>query len=155
MEKTVSRLASDLEGALPALEKAVLSQPIDTLSDSKLVIRPIPSKSGRAYQIERFRDTKVFHENLNGESLMKLFRSELDGRYRQALIVTDTETAQYCLKVNGSYKRSVTSSVPRPGGAEKHDREKNYILAEGENIPALVDLGVFSAGLSYRQGKVR
>lgn len=153
MEKTVSRLASDLEAALPALEKAVLSQPIDTLSETKITIRPIASKSGRAYQIERFKDTKVFHENLDADSLLKLFRSELDGRYRQALIVTDTETAQYCLKVNGSYKRSMTSSVPKPGGAEKHDREKNYILSEGENIPALVDLGVFSADFHIVRAK--
>ena len=28
--------------------------------------------------------------------------------------------------------------------AKEHDREKAYILKEGENIPALVDLGVFS-----------
>ena len=144
MEKTVSRLSSDLESALPALEKAVLSQPIDTLSDTRITLRPITSKSGRAYQVERFRNTKVFHENLDADSLLKLFRSELDGRYRQALIVTDTESAQYSLKLNGSYKRSVTASVPKPGGAASHNREKNYILAEGENIPALVDLGVFS-----------
>ena len=153
MEKTVSRLVSDLESALPALEKAVLSQPIDTLSDTKITIRPIASKNGRAYQTERFRGTKVFHENLDAASLVKLFALELDGRYRQALIVTDTETAQYCLKTNGTYKRSVSASVPKPTGTAGHNREKNYILAEGENIPALVDLGVFSADFHIVRSK--
>ena len=153
MEKTVSRLVSDLEGALPALEKAVLSQPIDELSDTKITVRPIASKNGRAYQTERFRGTKVFHENLDAAALVKLFASELDGRYRQALIVTDTETAQYCLKTNGTYKRSTSASVPKPTGTAAHNREKNYILAEGENIPALVDLGVFSADFHIVRSK--
>lgn len=152
MEKTVSRLVSDLESALPTLGKAVLSQPIDTLSDAKITIRPIMSKNGRAYQTERFRGTKVFHENLDATALLKLFSSELDGRYRQALIVTDAETAQYCLKTNGTYKRSVRPSVPRPLVAS-HDREKSYILAEGENIPALVDLGIFSADFHIVRSK--
>jgi len=153
MDSNVSRLSSDFESALDKLEKAVLSQPTDTLSDTKISIRPIASKSGRTYQIERFRDTKVFHENLNAEAVLKLFRSELDGRYRQALIVASDFTAQYSLKLNGSYKRSATASLPKPGRSESHNREKNYILAEGENIPALVDLGVFSADFHIVKAK--
>lgn len=35
--------------------------------------------------------------------------------------------------------------MPRPAGETlSHNREKEYILREGENIPALVDLGVFT-----------
>ena len=149
----VSRLSADFEAALPELEKAVLSQPTDALSDSKISIRPIETKRGTAYQIERFKDTKVFHENLGAASLLKLFRSDFDGRYRQALIVTSSSSAQYSLKVNGNYKRTVRASVPKPGGVEKHNREKNYILGEGENIEALVDLGVFSADFHIVKAK--
>lgn len=153
METNVSRLSADFENALAELIKAVLSQPIDELSDTKITIRPIVSKSGRAYQLERFRGTKVFHENLDADALRKLFRSELDGRYRQALIVTSDSTAQYSRKLNGSYKRSVSASVPKPGVLGSHNREKIYILAEGENIPALVDLGVFSADFHIVKAK--
>ena len=144
MENKASRLQADFEAALPTLEKAVLSQPTNPLFDSKISIRPIISKSGRIFQAERFRGTKVFHENLDITALMRLFRDELDGRYRQALIVTANTAAQYSLKTNGSYKKSVTAAVPKPAAALTHNREKSYILAEGENIPALVDLGVFS-----------
>ena len=153
MEKTVSRLSADFEATLPGLEKAVLSQPIDELSDSKIIIRPISSKSGRSYQMERFRNTKVFHENLDAAALLKLFGSELDGRYRQALIITSDTTAQYSLKLNGSYKRSLSASIPKPGASAAHNREKKYILSEGENIPALVDLGVFSADFHVVKAK--
>lgn len=153
MESNVSRLSADFEAALPELVKAVLSQPVDELSDAKITVRPISSKNGRAYQLERFRGTKVFHENLNADALLKFFRSELDGRYRQALIVTSDSTAQYSLRLNGSYKRSMSASVPKPGLSESHNREKSYILAEGENIPALVDLGVFSADFHIVKAK--
>lgn len=59
------------------------------------------------------------------------------------LIVTDSGGTQYCLRTNGSYKKTgASAAVPRPGGG--HNREKEYILREGESIPALVDLGVFT-----------
>lgn len=153
MEEKASRLLADFEAALPMLEKAVLSQPVKPVFDSKVTIRPIASKSGRIFQAERFRGTKVFHENLTADALLKLFRDELDGRYRQVLIVASGLAAQYSLKVNGSYKRSVAPAVPRPADTLSHNREKSYILAEGENIPALVDLGVFSADFHIVKAK--
>lgn len=153
MEEKASRLLADFEEALPMLEKAVLSQPVKPVFDSKVTVRPIASKSGRIFQAERFRGTKVFHENLTADALLKLFRDELDGRYRQVLIVASGSAAQYSLKVNGSYKRSVAPAVPRPADTLSHNREKSYILAEGENIPALVDLGVFSADFHIVKAK--
>lgn len=153
MEEKASRLLADFEAALPMLEKAVLSQPVKPVFDSKVTIRPIASKSGRIFQAERFHGTKVFHENLTADALLKLFRDELDGRYRQVLIVASGSAAQYSLKVNGSYKRSVAPAVPRPADTLSHNREKSYILAEGENIPALVDLGVFSADFHIVKAK--
>lgn len=153
MEEKASRLLADFEAALPMLEKAVLSQPVKAIFDSKVTIRPIASKSGRIFQAERFHGTKVFHENLTADALLKLFRDELDGRYRQVLIVASGSAAQYSLKVNGSYKRSVAPAVTRPADTLSHNREKSYILAEGENIPALVDLGVFSADFHIVKAK--
>lgn len=153
MEEKASRLLADFEAALPMLEKAVLSQPVKPIFDSKVTIRPIASKSGRIFQAERFHGTKVFHENLTADALLKLFRDELDGRYRQVLIVASGSAAQYSLKVNGSYKRSVAPAVTRPADTLSHNREKSYILTEGENIPALVDLGVFSADFHIVKAK--
>ena len=157
-EKTVcprgaSRLCADLEAALPTLDKAVFSQPTDTLADTKVTVRPVALRGERRYQLESFRGGKAYHRNLTAEELLRTAADELDGRYRQVLVVSKAGAAQYSLKTNGAYKRRVSAAVPRPGVSEAHNREKSYILAEGENIPALVDLGVFTADFRVVRAK--
>lgn len=149
----MARLLTDFESALPVLSKAVFSQPIDKTDNQKVNIRPVLLKGELRYQLESFRDNKAFHRNVTGEELLKVVESQLESRYRQALVVTDKETIQYSMKVNGSYKRHATASLPLPGKVQSHNREKEYILKEGENIPALVDLGVFTADFKIVRAK--
>ena len=149
----MARLLTDFESALPTLSKAVFSQPIDKTDDQKVNIRPVMLKGELKYQLERFKGNQAFHRNAAGDDLLKIVENELEGRYRQALVVTDTETIQYSMKRDGSYKRHATASVPLPGKVQSHNREKEYILKEGENIPALVDLGVFTADFKIVRAK--
>ena len=124
-------LTQELSGALESLSKAVLSQPVDKSAEGKLILRPLLLRGERRYQLERFRDNKAFHQNLEREELLRLFGHELDGRYRQALIVTEEQSSQYSLKRNGLYSKSVSAALPRPGGVRSHNREKDYLLLEG------------------------
>ncbi len=141
----MSRLTEDLAASLDRLSKLVLSQPIDRTADQKVTVRPVFLRGGRMYQLERFRDSKAFQENLDGETLLRRFEGELDGRYRQALLVTETESAQYSLNTKGGYKRrGAAAPVPRPAASEGNNRQKQYLIPEGEAVPALVDLGVFT-----------
>ena len=149
----MARLLTDFESVLPCLSKAVFSQPIDKTDDQKVNIRPVMLKGELRYQLERFRDNKAFHQNLSDKDLLKVMADELEGRYRQALVVTNNETIQYSMKANGSYKRHATASLPLPGKVQSHNREKEYILKEGENIPALVDLGVFTQDFKIVRAK--
>lgn len=145
MDASVSRLTAALAAALPELVKVVLSQPVGALSAAKVTIRPIMLKGARMYQVESFSGAQAFHSNYDEDGLVRFFDAELDGRYRQVLIVSQSASTQYILRARGGYKGRRQASVARPGGAPApHNREKHYILAEGENIPALVDLGVFS-----------
>ena len=149
----MARLLTDFESALPVLSKAVFSQPIDKTDNQKVNIRPVLLKGELRYQLESFRDNKAFHRNVTGEELLKAVENQLESRYRQALVVTDKETIQYSMKRDGSYKRHATASLPLPGKVQSHNREKEYILKEGENIPALVDLGVFTADFKIVRAK--
>ena len=149
----MARLREELAAALPGLHKAVFSQPVDKLSDQKVTLRPVRIKGKLSYQAERFRDNKAFHQNLDEDALLALVENELDGRYRQVLIVGEQGSTQYVLRQKGGYKTTGRSAaLPRPGD-QAHNREKAYILREGENIPALVDLGVVTPDFKIVRSK--
>ena len=149
----MARLITDLSSCLDSLTKAVFSQPIDSTDYTKVSIRAVTIRGQAGFQLEQLRDNKAFHRNVTPEELLKLVQQELEGRYRQVLLVTPEQSSQYCLKVNGSYKKSVSAGIAMPAASRSHNREKSYILKEGENIPALVDLGVFTPDMKIVRAK--
>lgn len=150
----MARITTELATALPGLSKAVFSQPTDKFAAPKVELRPLILKGERVYQAERFENNKAFHQNLTEDALLRWAEEGLEGKYRQALIVTETESRQYILKRDGSYKKTGGAAViARPAAAQGHNREKDYILREGENIPALVDLGVFTKDFKIVRAK--
>lgn len=149
----MARLITDLSSCLDSLTKAVFSQPIDSTDYTKITIRAVTIRGQAGFQLEQFRDNKAFHRNVTPEELLKLVQQELEGRYRQVLLVTPEQSSQYCLKVNGSYKKSVSAGIAMPAASRSHNREKSYILKEGENIPALVDLGGFTPDMKIVRAK--
>ena len=147
----MAKITQELAAALPGLSKAVFSQPTDK---PKVELRPLILKGERVYQAERFENNKAFHQNLTDDALLRWAEENLEGKYRQALIVTGTESRQYILKRDGSYKKTGGAAVvARPAAAQSHNREKDYILREGEDIPALVDLGVFTKDFQIVRAK--
>ena len=150
----MARIIQELAAALPALSKAVFSQPVEKGSAQKIEIRPLLLRGERRYQAERFENNKAFHQNFTAGDLLSWAEENVEGRFRQALLVTENESRQYILKRDGSYKKTGgAAAVPRPGGLQSHNREKDYILREGENIPALVDLGVFTQDFKIVRAK--
>ncbi len=139
----MSNLISELSAVLDKSVKIVLSEPTDKDGYTKVVIKPVVIKGERRYQAERFKDNKVFHLNLRESEFIDCFSKEFDEKYRQVLTVTEDETLHFHLK-GRLYNKKTSKNKVKQKADLSHNKQKEYILSEGENIPALVELGVFT-----------
>lgn len=111
---------------------------------NKIIFILKEKNSKRYYQIEKYTDKQVFHENIDTGMLGEKLLEYVADNYRQLAAWSDNET--YDLKI--SKKGNVHSSCKKSNNAASintaHDKEKNYILKEGMIIEPLVDLGIFT-----------
>ncbi len=109
----------------------------------KISLRPITLKGKRAWQAERFRDNKVFHLNIENEEIGNWVESTSES-YGQICIFFAGESVTFSSSGGAlRVKRSKNDLKPTKTSVS-NNREKNYILREGEDIPALVELGIFT-----------
>ena len=133
----MSIVLSDLAERLGTLTKLVLAEPVARIGHSRVTVRPLTLRGKAFFQLEYQQGQKVSHRNVARGALLETFDQELDGLFRSVTLCTETETRQYVRKANGAYKCTAKSGASRAAVAS-HDRKKEYILQEGENIPALV-----------------
>ncbi len=102
------------------------------------------------YQIELFTTTQSFHYNYSILEVKEFLDELLHKEFRQFAFSDDS----YDYSVKFTKKEKLLSNRKlRKSSAEtaikNHNREKEYLIKEGVMIPALYDLGIFSA-----EGKV-
>lgn len=132
----MNKIILDIESNSDILKKITLS---DTTSEvKKIVIRPVEIKGKRVYQVERYKGSQVFHENVDINGVLALPIND----YRQVLIEKIGETTTYS-KGKTTYKAKTTINNVESVNLS-HNKEKQYILNEGEDIPALIELGIFN-----------
>lgn len=133
------------------LLQAVFSSPRrkDGTIARKATVRPVKLKSGLCYQFERFADNKAFHENVDANELADKLAAEMNS-YKQALIQTTEADVQALANKKGELTLVVRAKAPdQAGGSAKavpqeHNRDKRYVLPEGEPVPFLISLGVMT-----------
>lgn len=149
----MSIVVSDLSERLDTLTKLVLAEPVARIGHSRVTVRPLTLRGKVFFQLEYQQGQKVAHRNVARGALLETFEQELDGLFRSVTLCTETETRQYVRKTNGAYKCTAKSGAARAAVTASHNRKKEYILQEGENIPALVDLGVFTPDFKIVKAK--
>lgn len=132
------------------MQKIIISNPINKSEEYKKII--IEYK-GKTYQIAKYTEKQVFHENVSLEELGNRCVELAENRYKQINGMSVTEEHIILIskkgKCNYKVKKTATDSVKLSGKTDGHNRKKNYILKEGMNIEPLVDMGVFT-----KDGKV-
>lgn len=129
---------------LDKIKKIVVSDPKVKIAETKLVFQPYIKRGERYFQEEVVISNKAYHNNFSLNEFKQRFEKELINYYRQILVVMEGKNISYFISSNGKIKRREEKNNISKVKLGEHNKEKQYILEEGECIPALVDLGIFS-----------
>lgn len=123
----------------------------------KVTVRPVLIGEELLFQATEYRGTKVFHSNYTKEALAGQAKHWLDEYMKQVEIQSERGTAQILISKKGKatikrkpvLQQTKTQAEPNtdiPATKRKlaHNRTKEYLLAEGEPVPFLVELGVMT-----------
>ena len=128
---------------------------------SKIKIRPVLLKEQLKFQATEYVDTKVIHTNYDREALSAQILDWMAQSYRQLQAKTGSGEATVLVSKKGKVtvkrrdngKPSAAVSGENTGNPFEliaaHNREKKYILKEGQPVDFLVDLGVMT-----KEGKI-
>ncbi|MCI8554830.1 MAG: SAM-dependent methyltransferase [Clostridiales bacterium] len=100
----------------------------------------------QGYQAERRVGSQVFHENLEQEALAGYLTCCLTADYRQLNAFTSAGERTISISKRGEphLSRSKGTVTPAVLETEAHNREKRYLIREGQAIEPLVDMGIFT-----------
>jgi len=116
---------------------------------NKITILLKEDKGKEYYQIEKYTDKQVFHENISAESLEEKLLEYLQGNYKQLSAWSGIHTFDLKISKKGKVFLGKKTSDNAKVANKNHNKEKNYILKEGMIIEPLIDLGIFT-----KEGKV-
>ena len=133
--------------AASSITKMIISKPAaKTIEYKKIVIE----RKKEYFQAAKYTEKQVFHDNVMPEDLENYLQETIADSYLQ-VNAWDVEKEHILLiskKGKATYKTKKLSNSQNTS-EDSHNRKKNYILEEGQVIPPLVDMGVFT-----KEGKV-
>ena len=132
------------------LIKIVISNKINKENKyNKISIFLKENKKKEYYQIEKYTDKQVFHENIEKEELRDKILEFVYNNYKQLNGWSEKATFDMKISKKGKILLSKSKTNNTKLSNKSHNKEKNYILKEGTIIKPLIDLGVFT-----KEGKV-
>ena len=118
------------------------SRNIDRAARSK--IRPVMMKDELLVQETVYRGTQVFHTNYRFDELLTKVTEDMEKLYRQAQIICKEEEITILVSKKGTVTIKRKKKQNDGNQPLAHNREKQYIIKEGEPADFLVGLGVQS-----------
>ena len=144
LKQAISEMAND------KILKAVISNKANKeVKYNKITFLLKEKKQQEYYQIEKYTDKQVFHENIKLEELAAKLMENIEGNYKQASAWSNTTTYDLKISKKGKVHLGKKKDNNEKVANKSHNKEKNYILKEGMLIQPLIDLGVFT-----KEGKV-
>ena len=130
--------------------KVVISNKMNKDIEYNKIKFTLKEKSSKQYyQIERFTDKQVFHENIEVNMLKEKLEEYIGVNYKQVAAWSNETTFDLKISKKGKVHLSKKKGDNAKLANKEHNKQKNYILQEGMIIEPLIDLGVFT-----KEGKV-
>lgn len=127
-----------------AIQKAVFSNPTEKDAEfKKITISRMP----KFYQITKFTEKQVFHENIDFDNIAERCIELFGNGFTQ--IYARSQDKEYNVKIGKDGKvlyktKTLSPDTKTDIAVNEHNRKKQYILAEGEIIEPLIDMGIFT-----------
>ena len=128
------------------LMKIIISKPMAKDCQSKKIV---VEKKGDGYQAAKYTEKQVFHDNFGAEDLQGYLMEAIHDTFLQVNAWDETKEYSLLISKKGAVTLRAKASKEAPDTVTEHNRKKNYILDEGQVIPPLVDMGIFTG-----EGKV-
>lgn len=109
---------------------------------SKVSVRPYQSAEGVKYQFEYTVKAQVKHRNITADKLVEEIAALLTDYFTQCMVY-GRENDYHINYFNGKIKAK-TMPPSKKVSIKAHNKKKEYILNEGENIDFLIYLGVMT-----------
>ncbi len=143
----------DITALRGKIKKIAFSDKKDKAFDyTKITARPFTTKKGDMWQLEKHKSNQVFHENLNEDDFLNWCEAIGKISFKQACLTAEGTTVQYTIFPDKTKRKVIGNDITKVETGS-HNKDKNYILPQGANIPALVDLGVFTKDFNVVKSK--
>ena len=108
-------------------------------------------RKGGGYQIEKYTEKQVFHENVSAEEACDRCCGLFSEGFSQLNAKGESREFALALSKKGKilFSKKQVQQTEQIAEENCHNRKKNYIIPEDKPFPALVDMGVFT-----KDGKV-
>ena len=128
------------------LMKIIISKPMAKDCPYKKIV---VEKKGDGYQAAKYTEKQVFHDNFGAEDLQGFLMEAIHDTFLQVHAWDEKREYSLLISKKGAVTLRAKASKEAPDTVTEHNRKKNYILDEGQVIPPLVDMGIFTG-----EGKV-
>ena len=119
----------------------------------KIKVRPVMIRDSLYFQVSRYTDKQVFHENMTAEDALETLSGWILHDFRQAQIRMQDEMVTVLVSKKGKATIKSKKAACIETQNLEHNRKKQYIIEEGKKtginvlpaaVPFMIDLGVMT-----------
>lgn len=110
----------------------------------KIKVRPVMIRDSLYFQVSRYTDKQVFHENMTAEDALETLSGWILHDFRQPQIRMQDEMVTVLVSKKGKATVKSKKAACIETQNLEHNRKKQYIIEEGTAVPFMIDLGVMT-----------